>query len=61
LARIGGIGYPIKAERQFEELYKQTKRWTYKGRPTRKARKLQAIEARLNAYGPVDWDALLQG
>lgn len=47
LARFGGIGYPLKVERQFEDFYKQIKRWTYKGKPTRKARKLQALEERL--------------
>ena len=59
-ARPGGIGYPLKLERQYEDLSKQTKRWTYRGRPTRKARKLQAIEARLNACGTTDWEALLR-
>lgn len=61
LARFGGIGYPIKAERQFEDLYKQIKRWTYRGKPTKKARKSRAIENRLNAYGMTDWDAVLRG
>ena len=59
LARPGGIGYPIKAERLYEELYKKTKRWTWRGKPTRKARKLKILEQRtdgiLNAY-----DALLK-
>lgn len=48
LARFGGIGYPIKAERQYEDLYKQIKRWTYKGKATKKVRKLHALEERLN-------------
>jgi hypothetical protein len=43
-ARFGGIGYSIKAERLYEELYMQIKRWTYKGKPTKKARKLKIIE-----------------
>jgi len=47
LARPGGIGYPIKAESQYEELYKKTRRWTYKGKPTKKARKLQILERRM--------------
>ena len=46
LARPGGIGYPIVAERKIEELYQQIKRWTWRGKPTRKARKLQMLEAR---------------
>jgi hypothetical protein len=44
LARPGGIGYPIVAERLYEELYMQIKRWTYKGKPTKKARKLKIFE-----------------
>ena len=47
-ARLGGIGYPIKAERLYEELYKKTKRWTWRGRPTRKARKLKKLEQKMN-------------
>ena len=43
-ARFGGWGYPLKAEIQYEELYKKIKRWTYRGRPTRKVRKLHALE-----------------
>ncbi|MHC4556899.1 MAG: hypothetical protein ACYTFW_04460 [Planctomycetota bacterium] len=58
LARPGGIGYPIKAERMYEELYKKTKRWTYKGKPTKKARKLKILERRME--GVLDaYDALL--
>ena len=49
-ARFGGIGYSIKAERLYEELYMQIKRWTYKGKPTKKARKLKALEAKQNTY-----------
>lgn len=47
LARPGGIGYPIVAERLYEELYKKTKRWTYKGKPTKKARKLKVLEKQM--------------
>jgi hypothetical protein len=46
LARPGGIGYPLVVERRYDELYKQMKRWTYRGKPTRKARRLSALEAR---------------
>jgi len=53
LARFGGIGYPIKAERQFEDLYKQIKRWTYRGKPTGKVKKLRALEAKMRAYDGV--------
>jgi len=47
-ARPGGIGYPVKAERLYEELYKKTKRWTYRGKPTKKARRLQILERRMD-------------
>jgi len=58
LARLGGIGYPIKAERLYEELYKKTKRWTWRGKPTKKARKLQTLEQRMS--GLLDtYDALV--
>ena len=50
LGRFGSIGYSIVAERKMEELYSQIKRWTYKGKPTKKARKLKALEAKLNTY-----------
>jgi hypothetical protein len=42
----------------YEELYKKTKRWTYKGKPTKKARKLKILERRME--GVLDaYDALL--
>lgn len=47
LGRFGGIGFPLKIESQIEKLYSQIKRWTYKGKSTRKTRKLQALERRL--------------
>jgi hypothetical protein len=36
--------YPIKVERLYEELYMKTKRWTYRGKHTKKARKLKRLE-----------------
>ncbi|MHC4752129.1 MAG: hypothetical protein ACYTFW_19930, partial [Planctomycetota bacterium] len=39
LGRPGGLGYPLTLECQIERLYGQIKRWTYRGKPTRKARK----------------------
>lgn len=44
LARPGGIGYPIKAERLYNELYEKIKRWTWRGKPTKKAQKLKQLE-----------------
>jgi hypothetical protein len=46
LGRFGGIGFPLKIECQIEKLYGQIKRWTYGGKPTKKARKLQALKQR---------------
>ena len=48
LTRLGDIGYPLVLEGKYEDLYERTKRWTYRGRPTKKARRLHALEARLN-------------
>jgi len=47
---ISQLGHLLKAERQYEELYKQIKRWTYNGKPTKKAKKLRALEAKMSAY-----------
>jgi hypothetical protein len=47
LGRFGGLGFPLKVECQIEKLHGGIKRWTYKGKPTRKARKLQALERSL--------------
>jgi len=49
-ARFGGIGFTLKADRQIEELYGQIKRWTYKGKPTKKVKKLRVLEAKVNTY-----------
>jgi len=61
LGRFGNIGFPLKAERQYEELYKSIKRWTWRGKPTRKVRKLKALEAKMDIYegGPSVDDLLL--
>jgi len=47
LGRLGGLGFPLKVECQIERLHGEIKRWTYRGRPTKKARKLQALERSL--------------
>ena len=61
LGRFGNIGYAIVAERKAEELYSQIKRWTWRGKPTRKARKLKALEAKMDAHlgSPSVYDLLL--
>ena len=54
LGMCGQLGYLLKAEKQYEELYKKTKRWTWRGRPTRKVRRLQALERKMSILsGPV--------
>ena len=59
LGRIGQLGYLLKVDRQIEELYKQIRRWTYKGKPTKKARKLRALEAKARAYDNISINDLL--
>ena len=51
LGRFGNIGYNIVAERKIEELYSQIKRWTWQGRPTRKVRRLRALERKEGVLG----------
>jgi len=46
LGRFGQMGYALKADRQAEELREKIKRWTWRGRPTRKVIKLNALEQR---------------
>jgi hypothetical protein len=38
----------LTSDRQIEKLREQTNRWTYRGEPTRKAWRLQLLEARLS-------------
>ena len=46
LARPGGIGWPIVVEGRIDRLYKEIKRWTYAEKPTKKAHKLMALQAK---------------
>lgn len=71
--RFAYMGRYMALDRQMEKLREKTNRWTYRGRPTRKARQLQILEDRLEAYGKehradllpnrqgadMDWDGLL--
>ena len=50
LGRIGNIGFLLVADRKLEEMYHQIKKWTYKGKPTKKARKYMALEAMMDAH-----------
>jgi hypothetical protein len=36
LGRFGGLAFPLKVECQIERLYGEIKRWTYRGKPTRR-------------------------
>ncbi|OHB59793.1 MAG: hypothetical protein A2173_00840 [Planctomycetes bacterium RBG_13_44_8b] len=42
------LGPMLKRDKQIKELYSQTKRWTYNGKPTKKVRKLQILEQRID-------------
>ena len=59
LGRFGQLGYILKAERQVQELSEKVKRWTYRGRPTRKAKRINAILRRIESCPSMDWESLL--
>jgi hypothetical protein len=58
LGRFGQLGYVLKADRQIEELQEKIKRWTYRGRPTKKAAKIEALEQRMGKYLPAVRDLI---
>jgi len=45
---IGALGRVLTIDKQIEELRSDIKRWTYRGRPTRRVRRLLALEERMN-------------
>ena len=47
LGRFGQLGYILKAEGQYEEPYNSIKRWTWRGRPTKKVKKLRKLEQKM--------------
>jgi hypothetical protein len=47
-ARPSGMFYPLKLDKQIEKLNKSIKRRTYKGKPTKKARKLKVLEQKMD-------------
>ena len=49
--RLGYLGRFLILDRQIEKLRERMHRRTYRGMPTRKARRLQILEAQLDAYG----------
>ena len=46
-ARRWGMFYSLKLDGQIEKLCNRVNRWTYKGRPTKKARKLRELEQKM--------------
>jgi hypothetical protein len=49
--RLACLGHYFVLARRREQLLEGMTRWTYRSMPTRKAQRLQILEARLNAYG----------
>lgn len=49
--RIAHMAHFLTLDRRHKKLLEGMARWTYRSRPTRKARRLQALEARMDAYG----------
>ena len=60
LGRFGQLGYLLKAENQYKELYDKIKRWTWQGRPTRKVRKLHALKNKMSQSPSLDMNELLR-
>ena len=47
---FGAYGGVLRTERQIEDLRGQIKRWTWRGRPTRKVRRLDELERQESRY-----------
>lgn len=48
--RLAHMGYFLTLDRRREKLLEGMARWTYRGQPTHKARRLRALEARMEVY-----------
>ncbi len=59
--RRAHMSHFLTLHRRREKLLEKMKRWTYRGKPTRKARRLDALETRIEAYGQDHLAGLLQG
>jgi hypothetical protein len=63
---LSGIGLFGETYRQVEKLRSEIKRWTWRGRPTRKVRRLRALERKMGVLsGPImarlgKWEARLR-
>jgi hypothetical protein len=49
--RLAFMGRFLTLDRRMKNFREQMRRWTYRGMPTRRARRLYALEAQLDAYG----------
>jgi len=47
---FGAFGRVLRSDKLIEELRNHIRRWTYRGRPTRKVKKLFALEQRMEVY-----------
>jgi hypothetical protein len=47
---FGIFGGVLNIDKRITELYNKTKRWTWRGRPTRKARRIHALQQKMEAY-----------
>jgi len=57
--RLAYLGHYLVLDRRREKLLEGMTRWTYRGLPTRKARRLHTLEAQMNAYGETHLPDLL--
>jgi hypothetical protein len=48
--RVAYLGHCMTLSTRIKKLQEQTRRWTYRGVPTRRMRRLSRLKARLNAY-----------
>jgi hypothetical protein len=53
------MSHYITLDRQVERLREKANRWTYRGQPIRKARRLQILETRMETYGRTHLAGLL--
>lgn len=51
--KLGIMGSFLDIDKRIGKFCEQTKRWTYAGRPTRKARKISALQQKRDAYGGI--------
>jgi len=57
---LGVFGQVLTIEKRVDELARQIKRWTYRGRPTRRVRRLEALEDRFAKYASLSQPYLRQ-